>query len=179
MRKSFDKHWYAWAMVIPTVIVLGVLVFYPLVQGVWQSFTNLNESNQRSEICTKVLGGAETCKPNPDAAEFVGIDNYVDILTGAQGHFWLQFSNTLVWTVACVALHFGIGLGLAVMLNREFRGQHHPAGPATGQLDRGPARHHLDLQHVPDHLLRDAGPAGRRDGDPGDRGLPRGVRGHP
>ena len=25
MRKSFDKHWYAWVMVIPTVIVLGVL----------------------------------------------------------------------------------------------------------------------------------------------------------
>ena len=31
MRKSFDKHWYAWAMVLPTVIVLGVLVFYTLI----------------------------------------------------------------------------------------------------------------------------------------------------
>jgi arabinogalactan oligomer/maltooligosaccharide transport system permease protein len=123
MRRSFDKHWYAWVMVIPTVIVLGVLVLYPLVQGVWQSFTNLNESNQRAEICTKVLGGAVTCEPNPKAAKFVGIDNYIDILTGAQGHFWLQFSNTLVWTLACVAAHFGIGLGLAVMLNRNFRGR--------------------------------------------------------
>ena len=56
MRKSFDRHWYAWAMVLPTVIVLGVLVFYPLVRGVAQSFTNLNESNQRHEICTKILG---------------------------------------------------------------------------------------------------------------------------
>jgi arabinogalactan oligomer/maltooligosaccharide transport system permease protein len=121
MRKSFDKHWYAWAMVLPTVIVLGVLVFYPLVRGVLQSFTNLNESNQRDEICTKVLGGEETCEPNPDAAQFVGLDNYVDILTGAQGDFWLQFVNTLVWTVACVAFHYGLGLGLAVMLNREFR----------------------------------------------------------
>ena len=123
MRKSFDKHWYAWAMVVPTVIVLGVLVFYPLVRGVGQSFTNLNESNQRSEICTKVLGGEETCKPNPDAAEFVGLDNYVDVLTGAQGDFWLQFVNTLVWTVACVTFHYVLGLGLAVMLNREFRGR--------------------------------------------------------
>ena len=121
MRKSFDRHWYAWAMVLPTVLVLGVLVFYPLVQGVWQSFTDLNESNQRTEICTKVLGGAETCKPNPDASRFVGLDNYVDILTGAQGHFWLQFTNTLVWTIACVVFHYGLGLGLAVMLNRQFR----------------------------------------------------------
>ena len=80
-------------------------------RGVAQSFTNLNESNQRDEICTKVLGGAETCKPNPDAAQFVGLDNYVDILTGAQGDFWLQFVNTLVWTVACVAFHYGLGPG--------------------------------------------------------------------
>ena len=123
MRKTFDRHWYAWAMVLPTVIVLGVLVFYPLVQGVWQSFTNLNESNQRTEICTKVLGGAETCEPNPDASRFVGLDNYVDILTGAQGSFWLQFVNTVVWTVSCVVFHYGLGLGLAVMLNRNFRGR--------------------------------------------------------
>ena len=123
MRKSFDRHWYAWAMVLPTVLVLGVLVFYPLVQGVWQSFTNLNEDNQRTEICDKVLGGGETCVPNPDAARFVGLDNYVDILTGAQGHFWLQLVNTLVWTISCVVFHYGLGLGLAVMLNRSFRGR--------------------------------------------------------
>ncbi|MFC4785652.1 carbohydrate ABC transporter permease [Nocardioides sp. MAHUQ-72] len=123
LRRSFDRYWYAWAMVLPTVAVLGVLVLFPLAQGVYQSFTNLNESNQRSEICTKVLGGEETCKPNPKAAEFVGLDNYVDVLTGQRGEFWLQFTNTLVWTVSCVVLHFGIGLGLAVMLNRRMRGR--------------------------------------------------------
>ncbi|MFC6285517.1 carbohydrate ABC transporter permease [Nocardioides sp. GCM10027113] len=123
MRKSFDKHWYAWAMVLPTVIVLGVLVLFPLVQGVWQSFTNLNESNQRDEICTKTLGGGETCEPNPDAARFVGLDNYVAVLTGERGEFWLQFTNTLVWTASCVAFHFGIGLALAIMLNRNMRGR--------------------------------------------------------
>jgi arabinogalactan oligomer/maltooligosaccharide transport system permease protein len=123
LRRGFDKHWYAYAMVIPTVLVLGVLVLYPLVQGVYQSFTNLNEANAKSEICTKVLGGAETCKPNPKAAEFVGIDNYVDVLSGNVGHFWLQFTNTLVWTFACVLFHYGLGLGLAVLLNRKVRGR--------------------------------------------------------
>ena len=34
-------------------------------------------------------------------------------------------------------------------------------GPAPGQLDRDPAGHHLDLQHVPDHLLRHRRRAGR------------------
>jgi arabinogalactan oligomer/maltooligosaccharide transport system permease protein len=123
LRRGFDKHWYAYAMVIPTVFVLGVLVLFPLVQGVYQSFTNLNESNQKSEICTKVLGGAETCQPNPNQAEFVGLDNYVSVLTGEVGHFWLQFTNTLVWTLACVTFHYGIGLGLAVMLNRRLKGR--------------------------------------------------------
>ena len=123
LRRGFDKHWYAYAMVIPTVLVLGVLVLYPLVQGVYQSFTNLNEANAQSEICTKVLGGAETCKPNPQAAKFVGVDNYVDVLSGNVGHFWLQFTNTLVWTLACVVFHYGLGLGLAILLNRKVRGR--------------------------------------------------------
>jgi arabinogalactan oligomer/maltooligosaccharide transport system permease protein len=123
LKQGFDKHWYAYAMVIPTVLVLGVLVLYPLFQGIYQSFTDLNESNQRAEICTKVLGGAETCRPNPNRAEFVGIDNYVSVLSGEVGDFWLQFGNTLVWTVACVTFHYGLGLGLAVMLNRKLSGR--------------------------------------------------------
>lgn len=123
LRQSFDKYWYAYAMVLPTVVVLGALVLYPLVQGIYQSFTDLNESNQRETICTKVLGGDETCEPNPNRYEFVGIDNYVDILTGNVGSFWLQFANTIVWTVACVVFHFGLGLTFAVMLNRFVRGR--------------------------------------------------------
>ena len=70
-----------------------------------------------------MLGGAETCKPNPNQAEFVGLDNYVDILTGEVGSFWLQFVNTIVWTLACVTFHYGLGLGLAVMLNRRLKGR--------------------------------------------------------
>ena len=123
IRRAAATHWYAWAMVVPVVIVLGVLVLYPLVRGIFISFTDLNESNQRDEICTKVLGGGTECVPNPNAAEFVGLDNYVAILTGEKGEFWLQFVNTLVWTASCVALHYAIGLALAVMLNRRIRGR--------------------------------------------------------
>ncbi len=123
LRRSFDRHWYAYAMVLPTVVVLGVLVLYPLGQGIWQSLTNLNEANQQDVICTKTLGGGETCEENPRASEFIGLKNYVDVLTGARGQFWLWFTNTVVWTTACVFFHYTIGLGLAVMLNRDFRGR--------------------------------------------------------
>jgi len=123
LRDVADRHWYAWAMVLPVVIVLGVLVLYPLARGVFLSFTDLNESNQRTEICTKTLGGDEVCEPNPDAAELVGLQNYVDILTGERGEFWVQLLNTVVWTAACVSFHYLLGLGLAVLLNRHVRGR--------------------------------------------------------
>jgi len=121
LRTSLSRHWYAWAMVVPVTLVLGVLVLYPLVRGVYISFTDLDESNQRTEICTKTLGGDETCEPNPDRYTFIGLDNYVNIVTGDE--FWLLFTNTLVWTVSCVTFHFVIGMGLAVLLNREIRGR--------------------------------------------------------
>ena len=123
LRRSYDKNWYAWAMVLPTVIVLSVLVLLPLVQGIYQSFTNLNEGNKQETICTKTLGGGEECKPNPKRAEFVGIKNYVDILSGERGKFWLQFTNTIVWTLTCVFFHYTIGLVLAVLLQRRFKGR--------------------------------------------------------
>ncbi len=122
-RRAWDRNWYAWAMVLPTVIVLSALVMYPLVKGIGQSFTNLNEANQQSEICTKTLGGGEDCQPNPKQVEWVGLDNYVALLTGERGHFWREFVNTIVWTVSCVFFHFTLGLALALALNRRFKGR--------------------------------------------------------
>ncbi|WP_312717676.1 sugar ABC transporter permease [Mobilicoccus sp.] len=121
LRRVWDKHWYAWAFVAPVVIVLAVLVFYPLVQGIWQSFTNLTEANQVPEICTRTLGGGQVCEPNPNRAEFVGLQNYADLLTGRVGEFWHQLMITLIWTFSCVFFHYTLGLGLAVLLHREMR----------------------------------------------------------
>lgn len=123
LRANFDKYWYAWAMVAPVVIVLAVLVFYPLVQGIWMSFTNINESNQAAEVCSKTLGGGEVCRPNPSKWSVVGLENYVNLLSGKVGEFWQQFRITLIWTFACVFFHYTIGLALAVLLNREIKGR--------------------------------------------------------
>ena len=45
LRRSWDKHWYAWAMVAPVVLVFLVMIFYPLVRGIFLSFTNLTEES--------------------------------------------------------------------------------------------------------------------------------------
>jgi arabinogalactan oligomer/maltooligosaccharide transport system permease protein len=108
-------------MVAPVVLVLSVLVLYPLVRGVYLSLTNTTEANQYSEICIRSITGAEVCEPNPNAARFVGLENYIRVLSGEVGEFWHQFMITLIWTVTCVVFHYGIGLGLAILLNRPMR----------------------------------------------------------
>ena len=123
VRRAWDRHWYAWAMALPVVIVLAVLIFYPLVRGIYLSFTNLTEANQQSEICTRSITGEEDCQPNPNSWRFVGLDNYAKVLTGEVGEFWQWLGITLIWTVACVVFHYAIGLGLAVLLNRPMRGR--------------------------------------------------------
>ncbi|HEX6197201.1 MAG TPA: sugar ABC transporter permease [Jiangellaceae bacterium] len=123
LRRSWDKYWYAWALALPVVIVISALVIYPLLRGIYISFTDLNEANQRTEVCTATLGGDTVCEPNPDRWQFVGLENYVSILTGEVGSFWLWLTNTIVWTSVCVFFHYVIGMALAVLLNRRVRGR--------------------------------------------------------
>ncbi len=55
----------------------------------------------------------------PATYEFIGLRNYVEILTSAT--FVGRLTWTIVWTAVCVALHVGIGLGMALLLNRPMR----------------------------------------------------------
>ncbi|MCX2179477.1 sugar ABC transporter permease [Streptomyces sp. SKN60] len=111
-RRSLSTHWYAWAMVAPVVLVIGVIIGYPLVRGIWLSLTDANERNVERSIGVNHI---------PATYEFVGVDNYVDALTGNQ--FLATLGWTLVWTVACVSVTFALGLVLANMLHRKIAGR--------------------------------------------------------
>ncbi|GAA2534652.1 carbohydrate ABC transporter permease [Winogradskya humida] len=112
VTRRLGRHWYAWSMVAPVVIVLTVLVLVPLGRGLYLSLTDANEST---------IG--RTIGPNhiPSTYEFVGLDNYWHVLSGAEGHFYQVLTWTVVWTIACVVLHYVLGLGLALMLNQRAR----------------------------------------------------------
>nr|WP_236668111.1 sugar ABC transporter permease [Nonomuraea sp. K271] len=110
MRRALSSHWYAWAMIAPVVVVMLVLIGWPLARGVYLSLTDATEANMGRTIGVNVI---------PSTYEFVGLDNYLQILTS--GLFWDKVLWTVTWTVVCVGLHYGIGLGLAVMLNRKLR----------------------------------------------------------
>ena len=114
VKRSYDRHWYAWAMCVPVVAVLGTIVGYPLAQGIYLTFTNANSLNVGRTIGANHI---------PDTFSWIGLKNYVEILTGPANQFWPHFVWTLVWTATCVVLTYSIGLALAVVLNRPVIGR--------------------------------------------------------
>lgn len=106
VRRSFDRWWFAYAMLTPVFAVMAVLVFYPLVRGIYLSFTNADQFN---------LGG----KDLPSSYVRVGLDNYEEIFTSAEFKSVAWF--TVVWTFVNVFFHVTVGLILALALNRTLR----------------------------------------------------------
>ena len=93
----------AYKYVVHSALALLVLVVLPLVAG----------------ALTSLYAGT------PDDLQFVGLKNYVDILTVrgrpigdwlSSGSFYLTLLVTVVWTVANVTLHLAIGLVLGLAL---------------------------------------------------------------
>lgn len=112
LRRSWDKYWYAWVMVAPVIIVIGVLVLYPLVYGIYLSLTNATEMNVAKNIGPVHIDATY---------HFVGLHNYWQIISGQDGDFYPRLQWTVIWTVSCVAITYAIGLGMAMLLNRPVR----------------------------------------------------------
>lgn len=88
-----------WLLVAPAVIVLVLMVGYPFVYGIWLSLLD---------------------KQPGFPAKFVGFDNYVYNWTKDQ-NFPRIIRNTLVYAgIACI-VKAGLGLGLALVMNNNFR----------------------------------------------------------
>lgn len=104
-----SRAWVAWAFMTPVLLVMAVIVFYPLAVGFFQTFTNIDASNQGTRF-------------KPPSWEFVGLQNYIDILTGQNTKFYPVLIWTVIWTVVNVFFHYTIGLGLALTLNQRFAG---------------------------------------------------------
>jgi len=112
LRRAVARHWYAWAMVAPVALVIGLIIGYPLVRGAFLSLTDADEANVERTIGVNHI---------PATYKFTGLDNYTAILSDSV--FWDRLGWTVVWTVGCVSFTFVLGLTLAVMLNRRFRGR--------------------------------------------------------
>lgn len=86
----------------PAVVVMAVALLYPIGYMVWASFLDWNPSQRIGE------------------ADFVGLRNYVNLLGDAafRESFWV----TIKFAAIVVVLEMILGVGLAMLLDRQLRG---------------------------------------------------------
>jgi ABC-type sugar transport system permease subunit len=90
----------AYYMVLPSLLIIVVIAFFPILYGVVLSLTDSTISGFGS---------------------FIGIENYTEMFQDLD--FREGLYNTVIFTVVSVALEFFIGLGIALAINRAFRGR--------------------------------------------------------
>ena len=56
LRRAMGRHWYAWAMVAPVILVTALLIGWPLARGVYLSLTDATEAT---------IGPHDRCQRHP------------------------------------------------------------------------------------------------------------------
>jgi multiple sugar transport system permease protein len=95
-----DERWLAVALLLPTVVLLGLFIAYPFVKGVLLSVTD-----------------AKVGIPG----HFVGLENFDKLWNDSI--FRVAVRNTFVYTIVTTILKLALGLWLAMLLNRHFKGK--------------------------------------------------------
>ncbi|MBE1534924.1 carbohydrate ABC transporter permease [Actinomadura algeriensis] len=86
-------------LIAPTVVVIAVLMFWPMIQIGIMSF---------QKVGTRQLRG--------EPAESVGLENFKDIL--GDPFFWTTFKHTVLFAVVAVSLTMVIGTLVGLLLNK-------------------------------------------------------------
>lgn len=97
-------------LVSPTLLVLGLVIAYPVLEAVRSSLYSAPGIDPES-------GFVEEGDP------FVGLDNFAAIFTGAGDRFWNAFWNTSFLTVTSVLLETVIGFAMALIMHQAMRGR--------------------------------------------------------
>ena len=89
---------FSWLMLTPPLLFLLAFLGYPFIYGVYLSFFH---------------------KEVARAASFVGFDNFVRLYNDPI--FWQSVRNTIIFTGVATILKAGGGLGMALVMNQDFR----------------------------------------------------------
>jgi multiple sugar transport system permease protein len=95
-----DERVLGWILLAPTIVLLSLFIAYPFVKGVWISLTS----------ATVGVPG-----------EFVGFKNFVKIWNDSI--FQRAAYNTFVYTGIATVGKLALGMWLALLLNRHFKGK--------------------------------------------------------
>ncbi len=94
---------FAAALIAPAFLIMALVTIYPLAQSLIISFLKWN-----------------LMRPQ-EGHPFVGFGNYAYVL--GDSHFWASVQITALFGLLAVALEITLGILIALMLNREFRGR--------------------------------------------------------
>ena len=95
-----------WLFVSPTLLVLGVFLFIPILMALWVSFSDWNGRGS----------------PFADGVGFVGLDNYARLLTEdglTRSDFMTSLRNNFYYVLLVVPAQTVFALFLAVVLNNQ------------------------------------------------------------
>jgi len=92
----------AWMLLLPTLAVVALVALYPLAQTVYLSFTDARLASER-------------------VPQFVGLRNYRTLLSNAGFRHAIQV--TVQFTLITVVFEFALGLGIALVINSQFKGR--------------------------------------------------------
>jgi multiple sugar transport system permease protein len=92
-----------WLFAAPAMIFVGLLIAIPLIWTLYLSLTNSQDSVRAQ-------------------ADFVGLRNYISVLTDTT-RFWPAVGRTFIFTIGALAAEMVLGMGIALLLWRPFRGE--------------------------------------------------------
>ena len=92
----------AYTLIAPAVLVMLAVAAYPVAYAVWLSLQRYNLAQ-------------------PDDIAFVGLDNYVTVLSDR--YWWTALAVTAAITLVSVAIEFALGLTLALVMHRTIFGR--------------------------------------------------------
>src|SRR6185312_2853647 len=95
-----DERWLAFVLLLPTMVLLALFMAYPFVKGVELALTD----------STVGVPG-----------RFVGMQNFAQLLNDSI--FRTAVWNTIVYTAVTTVFKLALGLWLALLLNRNFKGK--------------------------------------------------------
>jgi multiple sugar transport system permease protein len=98
--RQFRENLIGWGFALPFVVVFAVFMAGPIIASLLLAFTSFGLSDLR----------------NPLGASFVGVDNFVRLLS--DGKFLASILNTAYFVIVGVPLTLALGLAAAVALNR-------------------------------------------------------------
>ena len=101
-RALAAKHRFMWGLVIPSLLVLLVFEIYPVILAAWTSLHKVTIYDP--------------------GRPFVGLQNYIRLFTDS--HFFnTVIPNTFIFTIVGLAVETVLGISVAMLLNRRFRGE--------------------------------------------------------